>query len=231
MFLPILLFVGTLAISLLATLRVQAAYARYSRIPASSGYSGAEAADQILHAAGIHDVQILEREELLGDHYDPLNKRLVLSSENFHGRSIAALGIAAHECGHAIQHKLAYAPLQWRMAAVGLTSFASQLVMWLPLLGMFTGLLSTYTGLLIMAVGWGIIMAFNLITLPVEFDASQRAKRLLPAMGLIHSDEELGAVRRVLNAAAWTYVAAFLTSLAYFLWYLLPLLGGSRRDE
>ena len=231
MFLPIFLFVGTLAISLLATLRVQAAYARYSRIPASSGYSGAEAAGQILHAAGIHDVQILEREELLGDHYDPLNKRLVLSSENFHGRSIAALGIAAHECGHAIQHKLAYAPLQWRMAAVGLTSFASQLVMWLPLLGMFTGLLSTYTGLLIMAVGWGIIMAFNLITLPVEFDASRRAKQLLPAMGLIHSGDELSAVRRVLNAAAWTYVAAFLTSLAYFLWYLLPLLGGSRRDE
>jgi Zn-dependent membrane protease YugP len=232
MFLPILLFVGTMAISLLATLRVKAAYARYSRMPASSGYSGAEAAAQILQAAGIHEVPILEREELLGDHYDPLNKRLVLSSENFHGRSIAALGIAAHECGHAIQHKLAYAPLQWRMAAVGLTSFASQLVMWLPLLGMFTGLLSTYTGLLIMAVGWGIIMAFNLITLPVEFDASRRAKQLLPAMGFIRAGEELGAVRRMLNAAAWTYVAAFLTSLAYFLWYLLPLLlGGSRRDE
>jgi uncharacterized protein len=152
----------------------------------------------------------------------------VLSRENFEGRSVAALGTAAHECGHAIQHKAAYAPLQWRMAAVGLTSFASQLVMRLPLVGMFTGLLSTHTGLLIMARGWGIIMPFDLITLPVEFDASRRAKRLPPAMGFIQSREELGAVRKVLNAAAWTYVAAFLTSLAYFLWHLLPLLLGGQ---
>ena len=168
---------------------------------------------------------------MLGDHYDPLHKRLVLSRENFEGRSVAALGIAAHECGHAIQHKLAYAPLQWRMAAVGLTSFASQLVMWLPLVGMFTGLLSSRTGLLIMALGWGIIMLFNLITLPVEFDASRRAKQLLPAMGFIQPGEELRAVRKVLDAAAWTYVAAFLTSLAYFLWHLLPLLLGSRHSD
>ena len=231
MFLSLLIFVGTLALSLWATLRVKAAYARYSRLPASSGYSGAEVAEQILQGAGIYDVQVVEHDALLGDHYDPLHKRLVLSSENFRGRSAAALGIAAHECGHAIQHKLAYAPLQWRMAAVGLTSFASQLVMWLPLVGMFTGLLSIYTGLLIMAVGWGIIMLFNLITLPVEFDASRRAKQLLPAMGVIRPGEEARAVAKVLDAAAWTYVAAFLTSLAYFLWHLLPLLLGGRRSE
>lgn len=231
MFLSLLLFAGTMALSLWATLRVKAAYARYSRLAAASGYSGAEAAEHILRAAGVHDVQIVEHDELLGDHYDPLHKRLVLSRENFEGRSVAALGIAAHECGHAIQHKIAYAPLQWRMAAVGLTSFASQLVMWLPLVGMFTGLLSTRTGLLIMALGWGILMLFNLITLPVEFDASRRAKRLLPAMGFIQPGEELRAVRKVLNAAAWTYVAAFLTSLAYFLWHLLPLLLGDRRSE
>jgi Zn-dependent membrane protease YugP len=231
MFLSLLLFVGTMAISAWATLRVKAAYARHSRVAAVSGYSGAEAAEQILQAAGIYDVQIVEHDELLGDHYDPLHKRLVLSRENFEGRSVAALGIAAHECGHAIQHKAAYAPLQWRMAAVGLTNFASQLVMWLPLIGMFTGLLSTHTGLLIMALGWGTIMLFNLITLPVEFDASRRAKRLLSAMGFIGSGEELSAVRKVLNAAAWTYVAAFLTSLAYFLWYLLPLLLGNRHSD
>ena len=231
MFLSLLIFAGTLALSLWATLRVKAAYAKYSRLPASSGYSGAEVAGQILQGAGVYDVQVLEHDALLGDHYDPLHKRLVLSSQTFHGRSTADLGIAAHECGHAIQHKLAYAPLQWRMAAVGLTSFASQVVMWLPLVGMFTGLLSTYTGLLIMAVGWGIIMLFNLITLPVEFDASQRAKQLLPAMGFIRPGEEARAVAKVLDAAAWTYVAAFLTSLAYFLWHLLPLLLGGRRSE
>jgi Zn-dependent membrane protease YugP len=231
MSLSLLIFVGTLALSLWATLRVKAAYAKYSRLPTSSGYSGTEVAEQILQAAGVYDVQVVEHDALLGDHYDPLHKRLVLSSQNFHGRSAAALGIAAHECGHAIQHKLAYAPLQWRMAAVGLTSFASQIVMWLPLVGMFTGLLSTYTGLAIMAVGWGIIMLFNLITLPVEFDASRRAKRLLPAMGFIRPGEEARAVAKVLDAAAWTYVAAFLTSLAYFLWHLLPLLVGGRRSE
>jgi uncharacterized protein len=185
-----------MAISAWATLRVKAAYARYSWVAAVSGYSGAEAAEQVLQAAGIYDVQIVEHDELFGDHYNPLHKRLVLSRENFEGRSVAALGVAAHECGHAIQHKAAYAPLHWRMAAVGLTNFASQLVMWLPLIGMFTGLLSTHTGLLIMALGWGIIMLFNLITLPVEFDASRRAKRLLAATGFIQSGEELGAVRK-----------------------------------
>jgi Zn-dependent membrane protease YugP len=231
MLLSLLLFAGTLALSLWATLRVKAAHAKYSRLPASSGYSGAEVAEQILQAAGVYDVQLVEHDALLGDHYDPIHKRLVLSRDTFHGRSVAALGIAAHECGHALQHKLAYAPLRWRMAAVGLTNVASQVVMWLPLVGMFTGLLSTYTGLFIMAVGWGIIMAFNLITLPVEFDASRRAKQLLPAMGFIHTSQELAAVRKVLDAAAWTYVAAFLTSLAYFLWHLLPLLLGGRRSE
>ena len=231
MLVPILLFVGTLALSLWASLRVKTAYAASSRVAVSSGYSGAEAAQQILQSAGIYDVTVQGREGVLTDHYDPLRKELVLSRENFYGRSAAALGIAAHECGHALQHQQAYAPLQWRMAAVGLTNFASQLVTWLPLLGMATGLLSTYTGLAIMALGWGIIMLFNLVTLPVEFDASRRAKRLLPALGFIRTAPEAAAVSRVLDAAAWTYVAAFLTSLAYFLWYLLPLLLGGRRSD
>jgi Zn-dependent membrane protease YugP len=131
----ILIFAGTMAISVLAALRVKSAYAKYSLHPATSGYTGAEAAEQILQAAGVYDVQVVELDELLGDHYDPLNKRFVLSSGNFHSKSTAALGIAAHECGHAIQHNVGYAPLQWRMAAVGLTNFASQAVLWLPLGG------------------------------------------------------------------------------------------------
>ena len=225
----LLLFIGTLAISLLATARVKTNYLRYSRLPASSGFTVAEAAFRILESVGIHNVDVLPQEGLLADHYDPIHKRLVLSKDNYSGRSVAALGIAAHEAGHAIQHAQAYKPLQLRMAAIGLTTFASQLVMWLPLLGMVTGLLSTYTGLMVMAISWGIIMGFNLITLPVEFDASRRAKQVLLRMGFVTPGAEFEGVNKVLNAAAWTYVAAFLTSLAYFLWFLLPLLGG-RRD-
>ena len=226
----LILFLITLAIGLLAQWHVKRAYARHSRTPVQSGYTGAQAAQAILRQAGITNVSIVEHEELLGDHYDPKHKRLVLSSANYHGTSAAALGVAAHECGHAIQHKQAYAPLQLRMAAVGVTNFASQLVMWIPLLGMFTGLLAPKTGLLIMAVAWGVMMLFNLVTLPVEFDASRRAKLVLAKMGFIQAGSERAAVSQVLNAAGWTYVAAFISSLIYFLWHLLPLLTG-RRDR
>jgi Zn-dependent membrane protease YugP len=118
------------------------------------------------------------------------------------------------------------------MAAVGATTFASQIVMWLPLFFMFTHVIAPYTGLLIMAFAWGVIMLFNLVTLPVEFDASRRAKAVLADFAYIAPGEEGTGVKKVLDAAAWTYVAAFITSLAYFLWYLLPLLtGGSRNRE
>jgi uncharacterized protein len=227
----ILLFVGTMALSLWAAARVKSVYHRFSQIPASSHATGAQVAAAILQRAGINDVDIVAQEGLLGDHYDPTHKRLVLSYENYQSNSLAALGVAAHECGHAIQHQQAYAPLHWRMAAVGLTNIASQVVMWLPLIGMFTNIISPYTGLMFMALAWGVIMVFNLITLPVEFDASTRAKRVLAEMGFIGTDEEMAGVRKTLDAAAWTYVAAFITSLAYMLYYLLPLLTGSRREE
>jgi uncharacterized protein len=225
----LVLFFCTLGIGLLAQWHVKRAYARHSRTPVQSGYTGAEAANEILRQAGITNVSIVEHEELLGDHYDPRHKRLVLSSANYHGTSAAALGVAAHECGHAIQHKQAYAPLELSMAAVGVTSFASQLLMWIPLPGMFTGLLAPNVGLFIMAVAWGILMAFSLVTLPVEFDASRRAKLVLAKMGFIQRGPESAAVSQVLNAAAWTYVAAFVSSLIYFLWHLLPLLTGQER--
>lgn len=226
----LILFFATLLIGLLAQWHVQRAYARNSRHPVQSGLTGAEVARRILQQEGIHNVAIVEHEELLGDHYDPLHQRLVLSSANYHGQSPAALGVAAHECGHAIQHKMAYAPLQIRMAAVSVTGFASQLVLWIPMLGMFTGLLNTHAALLILAVAWGILMAFNLITLPVEFDASRRAKQILDRAGFIQAGAERTGVNQVLNAAAWTYVAAFITTLVYFLWHLLPLLTGRQRN-
>ena len=224
----ILVFVGTMVLSLWATMRVRQVYGKWSQLPASSGLTGAETAARILRQEGISNVEIVEHDEALGDHYDPVRKRLVLSWDNFHGTSAAALGVAAHECGHVIQHKQAYAPLQWRMASVGLTTFASQIVLWLPLLGMFTGFINTGVALTLVASAWGILMLFNLITLPVEFDASARARLMLKQTGLIRTVEEEAAVAKVLRAAAWTYVAAFITSLGYFLLHLLPLIVGRR---
>jgi uncharacterized protein len=225
-----ILFIATMALSLIAAARVKSVYRRYSQGQVTSGLTGGQAAAMILREAGIHDVDITHQDGMLGDHYDPLHKRLVLSTDNFYGRSPAALGVAAHECGHAIQHQRAYAPLHWRMAAVGITTYASQVVMWLPLIGMFTGLIQPLVAAWILALAWGVIMAFNLITLPVEFDASNRAKRVLSEMGMIAAGEEAIGVNRVLNAAAWTYVAALITSLVYFLWHLLPLLSGRNDD-
>ena len=224
------LFAGTLLLSLWAAGRVKSVYAKYSQVPAASGETGAEVAAQILDRSGITNVEIVAHDEMLGDHYDPIHKRLVLSTQNYHGTSCAALGVAAHECGHAIQDKIAFAPLRWRMMAVGVTTYANQIVLWLPLIGMFTGLLQPMTGAMLMAAAWAVIMLFNLVTLPVEFDASRRAKQILSGMGHVATPEQMGAVKKVLDAAAWTYVAAFITSLAYLIWHLLPLLMG-RREE
>jgi len=223
-----LIFIGTLVISLFATWRVRSAYSKYSKVRASSGMTGAEIAQRILDRSGITDVTIHSQPGTLTDHYDPSHKRLVLSEDNYHGTSVAALGVSAHECGHAIQHQQAYAPLHWRMAAVGITNIASQVVMWLPLLGgLFMGM---KPGLMIsiMAVGWGILMLFQLVTLPVEFDATARAKRILAETGALAPGAETDGMNRVLNAAAMTYVAAFITSLVYFLFYLMRMMGDRR---
>ena len=224
----LLIFVGTLLISLFATWRVRSAYSKYSQVPASSGMTGAQIAQRILDRSGITDVTIQSQPGTLTDHYDPSHKRLVLSENNYHGTSVAALGVSAHECGHAIQHQQAYAPLHWRMAAVGITNIASQVVMWLPLIGgLFMGM---KPGLMIsiMAIGWGVMMLFQLITLPVEFDATARAKRILAETGALAPGAETDGMNRVLNAAAMTYVAAFITSLVYFLFYLMRMLGDRR---
>lgn len=226
-----LLFLGTMAISLLASWRVRANFSRYSQVGASSGLTGAQAAEQILRTSGIHDVEVVPVPGSLTDHYDPTNKRLALSESVYGSRSVAALGVAAHECGHALQHQQAYAPLHARMKLVKVQGIASNIVMWLPLLGGMTGLLPYKMLIPIIALGWGAIMLFNLITLPVEFDASNRAGKVLTSMGIIRTQDEARGVEKVLKAAGWTYVAAFLTSLAYLLWHLLPLILGGRRDE
>jgi len=219
-----------MALSLWASFRVKRIYRRYAGEPSISGMSGAEAARRILADEGVTDVAIESQPGELNDHYDPMHRRLVLSEGNYHGTSIAALAVSAHEAGHAIQHARAYLPLHFRMAAVGATTFASQIVMWLPLIGIVTGFVNTTTGILIMACGWGVIMLFNLITLPVEFDASNRARLALANSGILSTTTETSGINRVLNAAALTYVAAFITSLSYFLWHLIPLIMG-RREE
>lgn len=224
----LLLFGGTMAIALIAGARVKSKFRRWSDVYATSGLTGAQAASRILHQAGIYDVEVVPYEGMLSDHYDPVNKKLALSEPVYNSRSVAALGVAAHEAGHALQHAQAYAPLAWRMGAVKVTSFASGPMMFLPIVFYMLG--APFLGATIMVVGLAIIMLFNLVTLPVEFDASRRAKQLLARSGMIRQGEEERGVNEVLNAAGLTYVAAFVSSLAWLLYHLLPMLMG-RSEE
>lgn len=222
-----ILLIGSFALSFFAMARVKSAIGKYSQVPAVSGLTGADAARRILTMAGIDQVDVVCKDGMMGDHYDPIHKRLVLSRENFTGSSVAALGVAAHEAGHAIQDKVGYAPLQWRMASVGMVNFVSPMLYVVPIVAMF-GLIPGKLALMAMAVAFGVMMLFQLITLPVEFDASKRAKVILGRTGMISAGPEAQGVEKVLNAAALTYVAAFISSLGWFLYYVLPLIGGSR---
>jgi Zn-dependent membrane protease YugP len=217
----ILIFVATVLLSLGASIYFKSEYAKASKVPVQSGLTGAQTAARILQWAGISDVEIVPGEGMLGDHYDPINKKLVLSPENYEGTSAAAVGVAAHECGHALQHQQHYAPLQIRMSAVYATTFASQMVFWVPIAAVFFHFIAISTAYWIAALGMGVIMLFNLITLPVEFDASARAKKVLPQLGIIRPGPESAAVNSALNAAGLTYVAAFLGSLLQVLYYVM----------
>ncbi len=213
-----------LLIGLWAQMKLSSAYGRYSRLGLASGLSGAEAAREILNRAGLISVPVQEVPGHLTDHYDPSKRLLCLSSENFHGRSIAAVGVAAHEAGHALQHQASYAPLNLRMALVPVTQLASFAWMGLLLAGGFFAL----SKLIWLAIAvFSITMAFQLITLPVEFDASRRAKDQLLRLGIVHSEESDG-VSKVLNAAALTYVAAVVGSIMQLLYFLS--LARSNRD-
>ena len=224
----LLLILFAFGISGLATLYVKSRMSKYSQVRASSGLTGAETAEHILRANGIRDVTVVPANGMMGDHYNPATKTIALTPDIYEGTSTTAVGVAAHECGHAIQHQMAYFPLKLRSAAVGLTQFSSSLL-YLPFIFMFMHIISPYTGYTVMAFGSMIIMAFNLITLPVEYDASARAKRILPQLGIINGPAESRAVSSVLDAAALTYVAAFLVSLVNVLYYLALANGGRRR--
>lgn len=219
----LLLFIAVLIFALYAQFRVSSAYNKNAEIPSRGRITGREAAQAVMAHAGITDVEITETEGHLTDHYDPLNKRLVLSSENYSGTSLAALGVAAHEAGHAIQHKEGYAMLNFRMALVPATNIVSKILPFLILASWF--LVRGLTGMLldVAIICYAVLSLFQLITLPVEFDASRRAKVQLVELGILDRDEMPG-VNETLNAAALTYVAAFVSALLNLL-YLL-----SRRD-
>lgn len=208
-----LLLMFAMVVAVIAQIRVSSAFNKFSRVRTRRGLTGAEVAQEILNDAGIHDVAIRRTESMLGDHYDPSKKVLCLSPGVYDSDSVAAVGVAAHECGHAVQHQQKYAPLKARMAVVPATMFASQLLPLVMIGGFWFGIMGFIT--LGIAV-YAILTVFQLITLPVEFDASRRAKEILSRSGAITTDEAVG-VNKVLNAAALTYVAAFLGSLFHLL--------------
>jgi Zn-dependent membrane protease YugP len=224
-----IVFIATLGISFWASSRVRSQFRRYNTVATWSGLTGAQAARRILNEEGLQDVDITLSPGELSDHYDPSTRTLALSEAVFHGNSLSAVGVAAHEAGHAIQHAQAYQPLMWRMLAVRTTSTASWVLMIAPLvLGLLGKLI---LGLTIAVVCLAILMAFNLVTLPVEFDASRRAKTALVNSRIIAPGPEADGVSAVLNAAGLTYVASFLSSLAWFLLRLVELLGLTSNDD
>ena len=222
--LPLMLLMGA------AQVWVMLSYAKWSRVKNRQGITGAEAALVILRNAGVHDVRVEQFEGWLSDHYSPLDKVLRLSPQNYGGTSIAAVGVAAHEAGHAIQHARAFAPLYLRNLAVPLASIGSQLGYLVLIIGIFA-MGPTVNALTLLGLGLiACVALFQVINLPVEFDASRRALQVLPGIGILDKEETEGA-RKVLTAAALTYVAATIAALWELLYwaYRLGLIG--RRSD
>ncbi|NLO10593.1 MAG: zinc metallopeptidase [Clostridiales bacterium] len=221
----ILVIIGVI-LSLAASARVKSTFAKYSRVRNHSGLTGAETAERILQRAGIYDVTIERVEGQLTDHYDPRKKVLRLSDSVYSSNSISAIGVAAHECGHAIQHQNSYAPLKIRSALVPVANFGSAIAWPLILIGL---LLTGSQALIdIGIILFSTAVLFQLVTLPVEFNASRRAVKTLGEAGILHY-EELNQSKKVLNAAALTYVAAAAATILQLL-RLILLFGGRRRD-
>ena len=213
-------------ISLIAQGLVKSTFSRYSKVAGARGITGAQAAEIILRANGINDVTVQRVSGSLTDHYDPRNKTLNLSDAVYASTSVAAVGVAAHECGHAIQHARGYAPLSFRSALVPVANIGSQLSWLFIILGIFFG--GSHTLIMIGILMFSAAVLFQLVTLPVEFNASGRALKLLSETGILQKDE-VSDTRKVLSAAALTYVAAAATAVLQLL-RLLRLFGGNDRD-
>jgi Zn-dependent membrane protease YugP len=220
-----MLIIPGFLLGLYAQIKLSSTYGKYMRVAADSGLSGAQAARRILDNAGLSDVPIEEIPGNLTDHYDPRKRALFLSSGNFNERSISAVGVAAHEAGHALQHQVSYAPLNFRMAIVPVTNFASVAsgaVLAGSVMLYYSRFISGPFFSHLMTLGivlFAITALFQAITLPVEFDASRRAKEQLFRLGIVDNDERT-AVSRVLSAAALTYVAGLVTALLQLLYWI-----------
>ena len=221
-----MLIVISALISLFAQFLVNSRFSKYSRVRSRSGMTGAQAAERILQSQGIYDVAIQRVSGKLTDHYDPRIKTLTLSDAVYASTSVAAVGVAAHECGHAIQHARGYAPLSFRSALVPVANIGSQLSWLFIILGIFFG--GSHTLIMIGILMFSAAVLFQLVTLPVEFNASGRALKLLSETGILQKDE-VSDTRKVLSAAALTYVAAAATAVLQLL-RLLRLFGGNDRD-
>ena len=220
----ILVLIGVV-LSLLASAKVKSTFARYSNVRSYSGMTGRDAAEKILHRNGIYDVQIIHISGNLTDHYNPTNKTLALSDPVYHSTSVAAIGVAAHECGHAIQHNVGYIPIKIRSAIVPVVNLGSKLSWPIIILGVILGSFNMLNiGILLFAL----TLVFQIVTLPVEFNASSRALKILDKSGMLYKDEVRGA-RKVLTAAAMTYITATVSTLLQLL--RLILLFGRRDDD
>ncbi len=220
-----MLMIPVLILSLMASFAVKKAFNKYSQVRSGSGLTGAQVARAILDRNGLQHISVEQHDGFLSDHYDPMKGAVRLSSKVYSNSSVAAIGIAAHETGHAVQHAQQYAPLQLRNMMVPFASFGSNMSWIIIMAGFFLNMLGLIkVGIILFTV----VVAFQLITLPVEFDASKRAKQMIARYGMV-SDQEGAAVARVLNAAAMTYVAAAASAIATLLYFLLRsgLLGGS----
>lgn len=229
MFDPIyLLFLApAMALSLWASFRTKSAFSKYSKVRVASGMTGAQAAQRLLDGAGISDVKVVAHRGMLTDHYNPVTKTLALSEQVYGLPSIAAVGVACHEAGHAIQHAVKYGPLWLRSTLVPTANIGSTIGYLVMMFGLILGSMKMF---IVGVALFSMVLLFQLVTLPVEFDASARAKKLAVASGIVTGQEREG-MDRVLNAAALTYVAAAISTLLTLLYFLMRagLLGG-RRD-
>lgn len=224
----ILVLIGVV-ISMIASSNVNRTFNRYSRVRSHTGLTGREAAERILRANGIYDVQVQHVSGNLTDHYDPKNKVLRLSDATYSSASVAAIGVAAHECGHAVQHATGYVPLKFRGALVPIANFGSSIAWPLILIGLLIGGNSSDILINLGILLFSAAVLFQIVTLPVEFNASSRALRALETSGMLYT-EEIHDTRKVLRAAALTYVAGAAAAILQLLRIIL-ISGGRRRND
>lgn len=223
---PTMIFaIAGLLLSLLASAGVKSTFAKYSRVRSMSGLTGAQAAERILNQSGIYDVRVEHIRGNLNDHYDPRTKVLRLSDSTFFSDSVAAIGVAAHECGHAVQHQRQYGPLVLRSTLVPAANIGSSLAWPIFLLGLVFSMRPLLTAGIVL---FGLAVLFQLVTLPVEWNASSRAVKILGSTGIM-GDTEVNGVKKVLKAAAMTYVASLAASVLQLV-RLIILAGGRNRD-